>query len=440
MRTLVVTNLLGLVALSAIATGCGSDGKITIGGEERQLVEIDPASGDTELVQHTSSAMGGVRFSADPAHHLYTRGDTIVVSIADPAGPLAWEAASIGLVTQTADGIPIESVDQVLDLIATAPSAEIASTGTAIEVLGHHLAGYDVRAEPSARDLWVVAADRIGSPPFALFGFTPNARIFIGETPAGVLIAGSGEADEVGDIELIDVALGTLLATIEPTGSGLDQPLPPASTLEPEVIRESTARGELDPDGPTALDAPFSAVAPGTYQLANFGSTFTLDLGDGWFVQPNFPGLIVLTATNSAGPGDRDLVFLTGLVDLVPVAPGPVAASEPIAITTADEVIDALSGEVEITGREIVDLDGLGATRFDVRIPAVAQCTAADPCEYAFRTSWGFVKKLSPTHTHRIWWIEDGAEGPSMIIAMAPDEHDFIERSTELLGTIDLPS
>ncbi len=429
-------SLMAVVTLGVMAAGCGSDGTVSVGGEERQLVEIEPADSDTDLLEYTSSAMGGVRFSVDPAHHLYTRGDTIVVSIEDPAGEAAWEAASIGLLTQTADGLPIASVDQVLDLMTAVPSAEVTSTGTAIEVLGYRLAGYDVRADASTPDHWIVSADRIGSPASALFGYTPNARVFLGETPAGVLVAASSEADQVSSIQSIDVALGTLLSTLEATGTGVDEPLPRGSALEPDRIQDSMARGEVDPDGPTALDAPFSPVQPGTYQLANFGPTFTLDFDDGWIVEPNFPGLIVLTGTNSAGAGDRDLVFATGFVDVIPVAPGPVAVGDPIPVVTADDVINALRGDIEMTGREVVDLGGMTATRFDIRISADATCSQAEPCEYAFRTSAGLVKSLSPTSWHRIWWIEDGAEGPSMIMAMAPFEHDFIDRATELLSTM----
>ncbi|MEE9417723.1 MAG: hypothetical protein V3V01_20765 [Acidimicrobiales bacterium] len=433
-------NLLAVVALGAIVAGCASEKTVRVADQELKLVTIDPADDDTELVEYTSSVLGGVRFSVDPAHHLYTRGDTIAISITDPAGEAAWEVASISLVTQTADGIPIESVEQVVELLAAAPSAVVTSTGTAIEVLGHHLAGYEVRADASTRDHLIIAADRAGSPAATLFGFTPNARIFLAETPAGVLIAGSGEADEVSNIEAIDVALGTLLATIEATGGGVEESLPQAQTLAPNEVQESKARGELDPAGPTALDAPFSPVEPGTYQLANFGPTFTLDFDDGWFTQPNFPGFIVLTAANGGGPNDRDLVLLTGLVDVMPIAPGPVAAGEPISVVTADQVIEALGADIEITGRAEVDLDGVTATRFDIRIPSDALCTQADPCELAFRTSSGIVKRLSPTHSHRIWWIEEGAEGPSMIIAVAPHDHDFLNRATELLDTIEFTS
>lgn len=439
MSSTVVLKLVALMTLGAIAAGCGSNGddaNVMVGGEERRLVTIEPAGGDTELVEYTSSAMGGVRFSADPAHHLHTVGDTIIVSISDPTGEAGWEVASISLLTQTADGVAIESVVQVVDLIAATSSAEVTPTGTAIEVLGHHLAGYDVRAEASTRDLWIFAADRIGSPPMSLATYFPNARIFLAETPAGVLVAASGEADEVSNIEAIDVALGTLLNTIEPTGAGLDAPLPRGQTLEPNEIRDSTARGELDAEGPAALDAPFSPIEPGTYQLANFGPTFTLDFDEGWFVQPNFPGLIALTSPASYGPGDNDVVFVTGVVDVVPIAPGPVAAGEPVPVATADQVLDALSEDLEITGKEVVDLGGLAATRFDIRIPVDAPCTQDVPCEYAFRTSSGFVKPLRSTHAHRIWWIDDGAEGPSMIFAMMPLGDDFIDRAAELLNTM----
>jgi hypothetical protein len=427
-----------MATLGVLGAGCGSGGDevVMVNGDERTVVTIEPADDSIELVEHTSSAMGGVRFSVDPAHHLLTPGDRISVSITDPRGEAGWEVASIGLLTQTADGVPIESVDHVLELIAGTPSAEVTSTGTAIEVMGHHLAGYDVRADASTRDLFIFAADRLGSPPRTILTPFPNGRVFLGDTPAGVLSAASEEADEVSNIEAIDVALGTLLATIEPTGDGLDAPLPAGQTLEVDEITDSQARGELDPDGPEALDAPFVPIEPGTYQVANFGPTFTLDFADNWHVQPNFPGLVVVTAPNSGGPGDRDVVFLTGMVDLLRVGPGPVAAGEPVPVTNADDVIDTLSEDLELNAREEVDLDGLAATRFDVRIPAGSPCTQNEPCEYVFRSSSGTTHALRSTQAHRIWWIEDGAEGPSMIIAMAPLGDDFIDDATALLDTM----
>ncbi len=430
--------VIGAIAIAiAVVSGCsdGDGDTVSVQGEELQLVVFEPAS-DVELVEYRSSAMGGVRFAVDPAHHLYTPGDTIVVSISDPADEAGWEVASVGLITQTADGAPIEAVDQLLDAIAATPSAEVTPTGSAIELFGHALAGYDIRADQSTRNVYHVSADRIGSPPFALFSYFPNGRIFLGETPAGVLVAASAEADEVASIDDIDVALGTLLNTIELTGVGLDEPLPAGQPLEPDEVRESTARGGLDPHGPAAIESPFEPIEPGEYQLANFGQTFTLEFVDDWHVQPNFPGFLVLTSPASGGPGDQDLVFVTGVVDVMPVGAGPVPAGEPVAVTTAEDVIETLSSELEVSDVETVDLGGKEATRFDVLIPTDATCTQAEPCEYAFRTSSGVVKQLSATHDHRIWWLEDGAEGPSMIIAMAPLEDGFIDRATDLLATL----
>jgi hypothetical protein len=428
-----------LVASIALGAGCSSDGDddvVTIRGEELRLVTLEPAGDDVELVDYTSSAMGGVRFSMDPAHHLHIPGDTIVVSISDPAEEAGWEVASIGLLTQTADGVAIDSVDQVLDLIAATPSAVVTATGTAIELLDHQLAGYDIRADASTRDLYVFSGDRVGSPPMALLSYFPNGRIFLAETPAGVLVAASAEADEVANIEAIDTALGTLMASIELTGGVLEEPLPPGQALELDDIRDSEARGELDPDGPEALEAPFSPVEPGTYQLANLGPTFTLDFSDDWHVQPNFPGYVVLTSPGSGGPGDQDLTFVTGVVDVVPIGAGPVRAGEPIPVADVDAVVDALSSDLEVTGVTAVDLGGVEATQFDVRIPADSPCTQDEPCEYAVRTSSGVVKQFRSTHAHRIWWIDDGAEGPSMVVAMTALGDDFIDRATELLTTI----
>ncbi len=427
-----------LAAICALGVACSSEDDeavVTVRGEELQLVSFETPD-DVELVDFSSSAMGGVRFSVDPANHLHMPGDSIVVSISDPAGAAGWEVASIGLVTQTADGVPIESVDQMIGLIAATPTAEITPTGTAVEVLGYQLAGYDIRAEPASADVWNFSADRVGSPPMALFSYYPNGRIFMAETPAGVLVAGSAEADEVTSIEEIDAALATLVASIELTGPGLDEPLPPGQALDVEGAKDSEARGELDPDGPTPLDAPFSPIEPGTYQLANFGPTFTLDIAGAWEVQPNFPGFVVLTNAGSGGPGDRDLVFLTGVTDLLPIAAGPVPAGAPISAAELDLVLESLNRDLDVTTVEVVDLGGVEATRFDVHVPADTDCTQDEPCEFAFRTSSGVVKQLRSTHLHRIWWIEDGVEGPSMIVAMAPRGDGFVARASDLLDTM----
>ncbi len=251
-----------------------------------------------------------------------------------------------------------------------------------------------------------------------------------------MLVAGIGEIDDPADIPVVEPALGTLLATLEATGTGFDRALPPGESLEPDIVEVSQARGPVDPDGPISLTASFSSIKPDTYQLRNFGQTFTVDVGEGWWIQPNSAGFLVLSSPRNGGPGDRDMRFVTGVADVVPVAAGPVAVGDPRPLTTADDVIGALGTNLEVTGVEEVDLGGAAATRFDVRIPDGVACSQDDPCEYVFRTRSSVILQLWAAYHHRIWWLEGGTEGPSMILAMAPDGDGFVDRATELLATV----
>lgn len=400
------------------------------------LVTFEPVREQVELVSYTSSAMGGITFSMDPDHFLITPGDMTVISITDPAAEDGWETATIGLMTQTADGSRIESVEEVLRLTADTPTAKVTPTDTVLELFGYELDGYRIRADASQRDVLLYAADRYGAPPSGLYSFFPNAEVFLADTPAGVLLATRGEADDEANLDRIGTALGTLVASIKLTGPGLDEPLPDGQAIEPTGGVVKAGRGPVDDDGPTALDAPFSPIEPGTYQVANFGRTFTLDIDESWFVQPNFPGFVVLTAAGSGGPGDRDLVFVSGVAELVPVAGGPIEAGPRVRLSNVDQLLDSTPPGLDITGVEKVDLGGVTATRFDVTIDPDAECTLAEPCEYAIVTSSGVVNQLESTHAHRIWWIDGGPEGPSMIMARAALPAPFIVTATELLDTI----
>lgn len=406
-------------------------------------MSFEPADNSGELVSFTSSSMGGVRFSVDPDHFLFTPGDNIVVSVTDPADKAGWETASIGLITQSADGQRIDSVDEVIRLTADTPTAEVTPTDTVLELFGYELDGYRIRADVSQRDVLLYAADRYGAPPMGLFSFFPNAEIFLAETPAGVLMATRGEADEEENLDAISPALGTLLSTIELIGPGFEQALPDGQAIEPTDGVSEAARGTIDEDGPAPLDTLFSPVEAGTYQLANFGRTFTLDFDDGWLVQPNFPGFIVLTAPGSGGPGDRVLVFLSGVTELVPIIGGPVESGARIAIDSADDLINGNLEGIDIDNVQEVDLGGVAATRFDLAISPDQACTVTESCEYAVVTSSGVVQQIESTQIHRIWWIDDGVGGPSMIVAMStlPLElpGEWIETATELLDTINFP-
>lgn len=80
------------------------------------------------------------------------------------------------------------------------------------------------------------------------------------------------------------------------TGPGLDEPLPPGEVIGPASEGDPPAPASLIGDGPPALETAFAPIDPGPYQLPNVGRPLTIDIDDGWFAQPNFPGIVVLTA------------------------------------------------------------------------------------------------------------------------------------------------
>lgn len=419
-------------ALAVGLTACGEgDDTVTVDGEVLDLVVLEVERG-ANVETHTTSAFGGARFSMSTDRYVHTVGDLITVTIGDQG------YVNVGLITLDASGLPVTSAAQVLEATASIETLEITPTGTAIELFGYPLAGYDITSDPEVSGgVWIHAADRVGSAPQALYSLGPLSRVYVGDTPSGPLTAVSISLFDASLIDEHELVLGSLIESLELTGTGLDPAIPPADDLTVPAPTELPAPAELDPDGPPALEAVFSPVEEGRYQLANLGQALSLDVGDDWFVQPNFPGIVVLTVPGSFGPGDQDVVMYTGVVDMLPVGPGPTAGGEAIPLGSVDDVLDVLEESADVSGVEVVDLGGIEATRFDVSISADAACSDAEPCEFAFRSASGFVKPLRSTHDHRIWWIQDGVVGPTMIVAMAGPGSSFIDRADELVGSID---
>lgn len=462
-----------LIALSVVAAGCGgsddvddaSDTPTTTaaaesagttnaadGSEAATETPDEPAAAEVEVVElptldgdlvtFTSSAMGGLRFSMSSEHHLFRAGDAVVVA-PEPQTDLVWTSATLALISQSTAGQLIETAEDYLDIVRAIDGATVEPTGTAIEVLGYTLAGYDITRPEDADDesLYLFADDRVGAPVFSGDAPGPDALQFVATTPSGVLLAGVNRTPEVDD-ELMLAMLGTLSSSAEFTGPGLDPALPSGEELFTDVTMgtepvPAEPSGRVEPLGP-----PFSDLEPGRWEMSNFSLPVSVEVPEGFAIQPNFPGLVVITAQGSGGPNDRDLVWVNDVVSYAPVS-GPVAAGDPTEVTDVDSFLASPPPGITVSDVEETELVGAsGETQrvvaFDIAADPTAACSTSDPCDIAFITSYGFVKEISSVHRHRIWWFPDHPNGNSMVVAAAPLPDRWMSEAIAVMSTLEL--
>lgn len=182
--------------------------------------------------------------------------------------------------------------------------------------------------------------------------------------------------------------------------------------------------------------ATFSPIEPGTYQLPNFGVTTSIDIPDGWELQPNFPGIVAMTKLGSQAPGDRDIVFLSDVSgSLTNVAGGPTTNGAPGDLPDLLTLLKDPPDGLELTNIKEMTLAGNAVTRFDIAISSDVSCAQDDPCEYAISTNWGFVKMVTSTAVQRIWWFDDHPDGRAMIMASGHNT-DFINDATTIVESM----
>lgn len=410
-----------------------------------ELTRFEPAVPDLGDRVRTFSypALGGVRFDADAAHDVYAYGDGIFIDPAGSGGNVPTDLAILALITQSPNGSAVETVDDVLGALSAVREISVQPNGQSIELFDRELVGYAVDLESVPQfaqsipdvTLRLLDTSRRGSLPFS--AFTPQrAQIYLAETPAGVLFAGFDVNPYTDRPPSLD-AFATLISSAELADPGLDAPLPGGTMFGGTELPPEPA--ELVPDGPPGLFAAFSTIPDGRYQLQNFGVPMSADLS-GWFVQPNQPGAIVLVGGGiSRGPGDRGIVLIAGLQPKVtPQAGGPSLVGEPVDLSDIESFLDSPPANLEISNASQVEVGGLNAFRFDVRVVDGATCAQDEPCEYAFEARWDWISSISidAENEHRIWWMPDHPAGPAMI-HIADIDPEFIELGTSLVDSIE---
>jgi hypothetical protein len=359
--------------------------------------------------------------------------DTVVVFTGPPNTQISEPRsnASIALITQSIAGSAVSTVDEYLATVDGVEGAVVEPTGDAIELFGRRLRGYEITNGSELDEPKLFSSARFGAPVDTEFAPFPYAMVYLADTPAGVLsadISGRNEADARKSAG----ALATLVATAELTGPGLDEPLAPGEVIEPTSVGSPPEPAPLIPDGPPALETAFAPIDPGSYQLPNVGRQLTIDIDDGWFAQPNFPGIVVLTAPGSIGPGDRDLVMISDVVEYVPTEAGPRRAGESTVITNVEAFVAAPPPGFAITELSERALGDASITQFDLTTDPETRSGAA------LITSYGPIAQLVPGFDHRIWWITHDDGPATLFIAMALGDPDFIDRATALVDTVEI--
>jgi len=398
------------------------------------IVTLESANGDVKAT--TNSALGGIRFER-PADSTLIVVDDVVLVTQQPDNPEE-VSAYVMLVTQLPAGSRIDSVERYLEVIEL--THDVSPTGTAIVVGDIELTGYEITGTES---VLAFASGRFPAPSVGAFGPGKYSLSFIGETASGVLDVGvRGSTRE--EAEAILSTLGTVLASLEFTGPGLDPALPPGEVVEASEAGPPPPPADAADDAPAPpLGPPFSPAETGRYELLNFGLPISLDFGEGWFIQPNFPGIIALTDPTSAGPNDRDVVFINSIRELVPLAGGPVVAGDAIPVGDIEELLSNPPEPMKVSEieRTVLQAENGSTTRvisFTVEIVDDRACSPTDPCELGLVTAYGVVKLLRPTDAHRVWWFPEHPNGPAAVVVSASAGSDWMQRAEELMATLEL--
>ena len=447
-----------VIASTVVAAACSEDESDSLTGVEADLPSAEPSvtvssladlaslplaefepDGGGEVVEFVNPAMGGVRYSVSADLPPATIHDTLIVFTEPPTAQIfaPRSNATIALVTQSIAGSAVSTVDDFIKTVEGVDGAVVEPTGDAVELFGRRLRGYEISNGTDTEEPTLFSSARFGAPVDTEFSPFPFALVYLADTPSGVLMASMSGSDEA-NARKSSGAFATFLSTAELTGPGLDTPLPPGEVIEPASIGSPPEPASLLDDGPPALEVTFAPIEPGPYQVPNVGRQLTIDIEDGWFAQPNFPGIVVLTAPGSIGPGDHDLVMISDVVEYLPTEAGPRRGGESVPITNIEDLLASPPIGFDMSRISTRELGSVSVTQFDLTSDPEVTCVLGQPCEATLVTSYGVTKPLAAGFDHRIWWVEHETGPATVFAATALHDPDFIERATALVETIEI--
>lgn len=362
-------------------------------------------------------ALGGLTFGVPDGYVVHHDADMVTIRESFDADAGRYVPSMVlGLVAKNGSR---QAVTAVTDMTQRAIDgiAKAESTGASFELFDVSLEGFRFRLNPGLADgpHYLYGAYPDGSDGASHWQPLPHAEVFLGETPHGVLSIGWTARTEEGLTQA-----RAIFDRIAPT-LGLTEGLGGGPFTSPEGPGGPPPEPVVLPDGVEPWELASSLVQPGTYTSANVGTMLEFTLDDGWWVQPNFPGWLVLSAIDSFGPGDRGVAIRTGLDSIVPTHRAGVAG-EAISIDLATWADGSPPAGIEVTSSGETEVGGAAGMFIDFTIGLDVACDKAEPCEYAVVFDGPYPPdSFRKGYHHRLWYLTEGVNEPVTILAVTPD-------------------
>ena len=375
------------------------------------------------LTERSLAAMGGLRLGVPAGHVVHHDGDMVVVRPEFSNDKGAFEPSMIiARANTSAQGELLSTTSFTTSAIAGVGVAE--ETNISLSLLGEELDGWRFSLQDGQPDgpHYIYSSYPAGAGGATAWQPFPLAELFIGEVPGGVLVAGWIGRDESALAEA-----RAIFDAVAPTLS-LEQPLSESAEAVPPLMLAAPQQPPepVDvPDGwPPVLSGLSRPLDAGDYSHGGFGTAFSFTIDDGWWVQPNFPSWLVLSADDSFGPGDRGIVVRSGVDSLHPAIRAG-GAGDPISYDL-QAFIETPPPNLEIVESEEVTVGGAAGLRAHIAFAESADCAAGAVCEYMVATSYTFPPaSIRAGYHYEFWQLEEGLAAPITIILESPDASWF---------------
>jgi len=240
--------------------------------------------------------------------------------------------------------------------------------------------------------------------------------------------------------------LGQLPVATQPEEPDESADTEPIATAGPESVEQESNQEDLassveaagyEPEAPVVTHS-FGPLAAGTHRLETLGTPVSFRTEERFGVQPNSGGWTVLTAENSVGPDDRDIVMMRATT-----------LADPKALTTLDGIrsgwpssdfsgwLDSVGPSVVVTNRQETSVGGFRALRADLKLGEI-ECGTARDCAYLVANNLQIVKGLNEGSTYRMWMVDQGEEAPLALIVGIDndDDRDWFATAERVLSTV----
>ena len=387
----------------------------------------------------TTNGLGGWRLGVSPDVGVLHEGELFELRPPGGSGRIM-----IARVSSARTGASVSTVEEFIDAAVASAPVTVEATGDSLTVLGYDLEEHTFRLDGEGGDPRLFPSSFVGMSSNMGWAPLPVADLYLGEADGGVLAVGV-VADDESSLPALHAALDEVVPTLSLTGPAV-LPVPEAPPIGITQI------GEPDPITPREVDdglqQPFAPVEPGTYDLANLPQPTLVDVGEGWFVAPNFPGFVVFadrTAGRASGPGDHDVSFLQGATGLHSIGPVRGDVTEPVPLQTPEEfeafLAEPPSGLLVSNVDAGATLGGQTVVQFDLVVDPDATCQDDSPCLFLFSApGTSFVKFVGSGLVNRFWWYPEGSNGGLLVSATAPAASvEWLDgRAAALLDTLEI--